>query len=77
MYKNNGKFYEVYYYDAYILNLLFNYKVLNGRKCGFSDTTLNKVLKKLEKGKISYKIFYLNKDIIQKDFRKINMMNII
>ena len=38
LYKNHGKFYKVRGMDAYIMNMLFNYKVLNGDVCGFPDS---------------------------------------
>ena len=44
LYKNHGKFYKARGMDAYIMNMIFGYKVLNGDVCGFPDTTLNKVI---------------------------------
>lgn len=60
LYKNNGKFYIAMDEDAYILNLLFRYKVLeykNSYKCGFPDNVINKVLNTLEDKHISYRIY--------------------
>ena len=54
LYKNHGKFYKVRGMDAYIMNMIFGYKVLNGDVCGFPDTTLNKVINTLNDSKISY-----------------------
>ena len=58
--------------DAYIMNMIFGYKVLNGDVCGFPDTTLNKVLNTLNDSKISYQIIDVDKDPVIKDFGKIN-----
>lgn len=35
LYKNKSLFYNAYEMDAYLLNYLFNYKVLDKHKCGF------------------------------------------
>lgn len=61
--------------DAYIISELFNYKVLDNYKCVFPDTALNKVLNKLEELKISYKIFFLDKESIEKNFKKLSKCN--
>ena len=37
LYKNNGKFYNTVGLDSYILNYIFEYKVLKGDRCGFLD----------------------------------------
>jgi len=34
--------------------MLLGYKIIKGRKCGFPDNTLNKVLEMLDEYKISY-----------------------
>ena len=73
--KKHGKFYNVFEMDAYIISELFNYKVLDNYKGGFPDTALNKVLNKLEELKISYKIFFLDKEPIEKNFKKLNKYN--
>ena len=54
------------------MNMLFDYKVLNGDVCDFPDTTLNKVLNTLNDSKISYQIIDVDKDPVIKDFGKIN-----
>ena len=72
LYKNHGKFYKLRGMDAYIMNMLFDYKVLNGDVCGFPDTTLNKVLNTLNDSKISYQIIDVDKEPVIKDFGKIN-----
>ena len=58
--------------DAYIMNLLFGYKVLKDGLCGFPDNSLSKVLNTLEDAKISYQIIEVDKNPIIKDFDKLN-----
>lgn len=77
--KGPGKFYNVYDDDAYIINLLFGYKVLRNDKgliisykSGFPDNALNKVINKLEDNKISYKVIYKDKEPLIRDFGKKN-----
>ena len=72
LYKNHSKFYKVRGMDAYIMNMIFGYKVLNGDVCGFPDTTLNKVINTLTDSKISYQIIDVDKEPIIKEFGKIN-----
>lgn len=58
--------------DAYILNLLFRYKILeykNSYKCGFPDNVINKVLNTLEDKHISYRIYCADGKIIEKLFK--------
>lgn len=62
MQKSRGKFINAYEMDAYILSLLFNYRVLDGKKCGFPDSSLEKVKKTLEENSISYQISYPDRD---------------
>lgn len=52
--------------------MIFGYKVIDGRKCGFPDNALPKVLQKLEDYKISYQIIYKDREPVFKDFKKIN-----
>ncbi|MDD2207996.1 MAG: hypothetical protein PHG03_00755 [Bacilli bacterium] len=68
IYKNNGKFYNVFDIDAYIFNILFNYKVINN-KAGFPDNALNKIINTIENEKISYQIIYKDKDAEGKKFK--------
>jgi hypothetical protein len=74
--KNNGKFYDVYDMDAYILNNLFGYKVYENHKkkmAGFPETAFDKVVNKLDELKISYKInFTTSSNVIIKDYKKLN-----
>ena len=72
LYKNHGKFYQCSDMDAYIMNLLFGYKVLKDGLCGFPDNSLAKVLNTLEDVKISYQIIEVDKNPIIKDFNKLN-----
>lgn len=58
--------------DAYIMNLLFGYKVLKDGLCGFPDNSLAKVLNTLEDIKISYQIIEVDKNPVIKDFDKLN-----
>lgn len=62
LYKNHGKFYQCRDMDAYIMNLLFGYKVLKDGLCGFPDNSLSKVLNTLEDAKISYQIIEVDKN---------------
>lgn len=55
LFKTSGKFINAYKDDAYILNYLFNYKIVNN-KVGFPTTSLNKVINTLEENSISYKL---------------------
>ena len=48
LYKNHGKFYKVRGMDAYIMNMIFGYKVLKGDVSGFPDTSINKVVNTLD-----------------------------
>lgn len=60
--------------DAYILNLLFRYKILeykNSYKCGFPDNVINKVSNALEDKRISYRVCYADEKSIEK-FLKLN-----
>ena len=44
--QSSGKFFEVYSYDAFIFNYLFDYKIIQAGKtykCGFPDSSLVKV----------------------------------
>lgn len=50
--------------DAYIMNLLFGYKVLKDGLCGFPDNSLSKVLNTLEEAKISYQIIEVDKILL-------------
>jgi len=73
--QSSGKFFEVYDYDAFMFNYLFDYKVLqNGKtyKCGFPDSSLTKITNKLSDLKISYQIIYRGRNPFVKDFKKIN-----
>lgn len=48
--QSSGKFFEVYDYDAFMFNYLFDYKILqNGKtyKCGFPDSSITKITNKL------------------------------
>lgn len=72
IYKNKGKFYNLYGIDSYIMNYLFNYKVLDNGSCGFPDSAFNKVINKLDENNISYQIIYYDKSKEVKDYRKLN-----
>ena len=48
--QSSGKFFEVYVYDAFIFNYLFDYKIIQAGKtykCGFPDSSLVKITNKL------------------------------
>lgn len=73
--QSSGKFFEVYGYDAFMFDYLFDYKVLqNGKtyKCGFPDSLITKITNKLSDLKISYQIIYRGRNPFVKDFKKIN-----
>lgn len=73
--QSSGKFFEVYDYDAFMFNYLFDYKVLqNGKtyKCGFPNSSITKITNKLSDLKISYQIIYRGRNPHVKDFKKIN-----
>ena len=79
IYKQGGKFYDVYGYDALIFNLLFDFKILKKEtskvktiKCGFPDNSLARIVNKLDEKKISYQIMSRDKDPVVKDYKKIN-----
>lgn len=69
-----GSFYNVISKDAYILSSIFNYKIntfSNTVKVGFPLTSLNKVLKTLDKIKINY-LVYENNIVIKQKFKRNN-----
>ena len=73
--QSSGKFFEVYGYDAFMFNYLFEYKIIqNGKtyKCGFPDSSLIKITDKLNDLKISYQVIYRGKNPHVKDYKKIN-----
>lgn len=71
IYKNGGKFYYALDTDAYILSLIFGYKVINN-KCGFPDNAIEKNTQKLNEVQINYQIVFSNKNPIRKNFKKLN-----
>lgn len=73
--QSSGKFFEVYDYDAFMFNYLFDYKIIqNGKtyKCGFPDSSITKITNKLSDLKISYQIIYRGRNPYIKDLKKIN-----
>ena len=72
IYETNKMFYNVYEIDAYIFNILFGYKVLDNNKVGFPSSVYNKVINMLENNHINYNVIYKNKDMVVKDYKKIN-----
>ena len=66
--KTRGKFINVYDIDAYIMSLLFNYKVLDGKKAGFPESNLEKVKAKLDENSINYQVTFPDSDPIIKKF---------
>lgn len=65
-------FYNSFNIDAYILNYIFDYKVLDNGKCGFPENSLNKVIDKLNDNKINYQIIYTYQNPLVKKFGKFN-----
>ena len=58
--KNKGRFYQVSGIDAYIFNVLFEYKVTKGR-VGFPECALDKVCDTLKYYHLSFQVHYENK----------------
>jgi hypothetical protein len=71
IYKGAGKFFISKDLDAYILNILFNYKVIKNRS-GFPENALEKVIKGLKDNHISYQLIYENQNPIIKNYKKAN-----
>jgi len=72
IYETNKMFYNVYEIDAYIFNILFGYKVLDNNKVGFPSSVYNKVINFLENNHINYNVIYKDRDMVVKDYKKIN-----
>ncbi|MEG1506831.1 MAG: hypothetical protein RR478_04985 [Bacilli bacterium] len=70
IHKTGGKFYNAFGIDAFILNVLFEYKVMDNKKAGFPDNSLEKVTNTLNSKNISYQVIVPGKDPIVKDFKK-------
>ena len=75
IYKGEGKFCKAKDIDAYILNIIFNYRVIKNQ-CGFPDNVLNKVIKELEDNKINYQIISSDANPVIKNFKKTNKYDI-
>lgn len=72
-----GNFYECFEKDAFILNVLFNYKVKkisNSFKVGFPISSLDNVIDKFHKEKINY-VVVDNENVIKKSFDNNNYFN--
>ena len=72
-----GNFYECFEKDAFILNVLFNYKVKkisNSFKVGFPISSLDNVIDKFHKEKINY-VVVDNDNVIKKSFDNNNYFN--
>lgn len=65
-------FYNSFNIDAYILNFLLGFKVLDSGKCGFPESSLVKVLDLLDEKKIDYQIIYTYQEPTIKEFGKLN-----
>ena len=72
VYKLKGKFYYAYDDNGILLSYIMDYKLLDGNKCGFPESALNKVINRFEDNYISYKIIEVNKNVIFKDFKNKN-----
>lgn len=57
-----GNFYKIYNDDAFIINKITGYKLVDGIRVGFPINSLNKILKRVEFLNISYVIFNSVKD---------------
>ena len=74
----NGNFYNVIGSDCYILEEMFNYKIMkiaNSIKVGFPLRSLNKVINKLKYFKINYLIY--EQEITRKKYKNNNYKNFI
>lgn len=69
---DGGKFYNVYDEDAFILNLLFWYKVLDNKKAEFPENAKNKVINELEQRKISYQIITKESNPVYRNYKNLN-----
>ena len=72
-----GNFYECFEKDAFILNVLFKYKVKkisNSFKVGFPISSLDNVIDKFHKEKINY-VVVENDTVIKKSFDNNNYFN--
>ncbi|MBR1937291.1 MAG: hypothetical protein IJ842_06350 [Bacilli bacterium] len=72
-----GNFYECFEKDAFILNVLFKYKVKkisNSFKVGFPISSLDNVIDKFHKEKINY-VVVENDNVIKKSFDNNNYFN--
>ncbi len=72
---NKSLFYNVYEEDAYIINELFNYKILDNKKLGFPQTAINKVKDKLDEVKVSYEIINSGEETIIKKYTNNNYVD--
>ena len=73
--QTSGKFFWSLWHDAFIFNYLYNYKIIQSGKtykCGFPDSSLEKITDKLNDLKISYQVIYRGKNPHVKDYSKIN-----
>ena len=69
----NGSFYTTFNDDAYILNYLFGYKIVNNEKVGFPTSNITKVIDKLTTEKINY---YLDNLVVFNPNNYYNNLNI-
>ena len=67
----NGNFCCVFDDDCYILNYLFDYKIIKAR-VGFPKSAFDKVINVLEENKINYEVVGEDKEI---DFKNLNNYN--
>jgi len=65
--ESNKMFYNVCEIDAYIFNMLFDYKILDNNKVGFLKSILNKIINTFEDKHINYNII--------NDFKERNTYN--
>lgn len=69
--RKNGGFYSVYGNDCYILNYLFNYKIIDD-KVGFPINSYNKVINMLDTNHVNYVISSNN---VKVNYKKRNNYN--
>lgn len=65
--RKQGKFYNAYEDDAYVIHAALGYKVSNGR-VGFPITAIGRVQNELEERKINYVVIEKDVEVEKKDF---------
>ena len=73
-----GKFYKAYFEDAWILVYLCGYKLIDGKKVGFLDSSLEYVKDTLKRFCVLYEIYDKQKKLSEiKSFKKSNAYSVL